>query len=65
MEKAKRIALTTDILWTSQQTKAFITVTAHYISPEWVLKSAVLDTVRMVKSHTTDNIAEKIIGTCL
>ncbi len=35
-------------------------MTAHYICPEWVLKSVVLDTVRLVKSHITDNIAEEI-----
>ena len=63
LKKASHISLITDI-WTSRQTKAFITVTAHYISPEWILKSAVLDTVRMVKSHTADNIAEEIRHIC-
>ena len=59
LDKVKHISLKTDI-WTSRQTKAFITVTAHYISPEWILKSVVLDTVQMVKSHTADNIAEEL-----
>lgn len=63
LEKEKHIPLTTDI-WTSRQTKAFITVTAHYISPEWILKSVVLDTVHMVKSHTADNIAEELRFFC-
>lgn len=63
LEKAKDIALTTDI-WTSRQTKGFITVTAHFISPEWELKSAVLETVRLTKAHTANNIAEELQLIC-
>ncbi|KAK3890989.1 hypothetical protein Pcinc_005154 [Petrolisthes cinctipes] len=60
---ASYIALTTDI-WTSRQTKGYITITAHYISPEWSLKSCVLETARMKKEHTAENIANYIRRVC-
>lgn len=63
LEKANHVALTTD-LWTSRQTKGYITVTAHFISPEWVLKSAVLDTVCIAGSHTAENIAQHLTLIC-
>ncbi|XP_045104974.1 E3 SUMO-protein ligase ZBED1-like [Portunus trituberculatus] len=57
------ISLTTDI-WTSRQTMGYITVTAHFISPEWTLRSVVLATARMTNSHTKENIAEEITRIC-
>lgn len=57
--KVKYVALTTDI-WTSRQTRGFLTVTAHYISSEWIMKSEVLETARMKKDHTAENIAEEL-----
>ncbi|XP_076042318.1 zinc finger BED domain-containing protein 4-like [Oratosquilla oratoria] len=59
LDQAKHISLTTDI-WTSRQTKGFITVTAHFISQDWTLHSAVLETVCMTKAHTSENIAEEL-----
>ncbi|KAK4323032.1 hypothetical protein Pmani_006216 [Petrolisthes manimaculis] len=63
LEKAQHISLTTDI-WTSRQTQGFITVTAHFISPEWELKSVVLETARIVKAHTAENIAKEKTNIC-
>lgn len=63
VEKADYIALTTDI-WTSRQTKGYITVTAHFISPDFECKSFVLETVRMTKNHTAQNIAEELTHAC-
>ena len=37
---------------------------AHFISPEWALQSAVLDTVCMSTAHTAENIAEEIQAIC-
>jgi len=34
----------------------------HFISPDWVLKSFVLQTVSFPENHTTENIAEKVKG---
>ena len=45
-KEATSISLTTDI-WTSAATEAYITVSAHYISPEWQLLSCVLETPGM------------------
>lgn len=61
--EAKYISLTTDI-WTSWQTHGFITVSAHFISPEWELKSVVSETARMVNSYTAENIAEELTRVC-
>lgn len=63
LSEAKYVSLTTD-LWTSRKTQGFITVTTHFISPEWELKSMVLETPRMSKSHTAENIAEEISRVC-
>lgn len=38
------VALTPDI-WTSRQTRGLLTVTVHYITSDWCLKSAVLKTL--------------------
>ena len=42
-KEAVSVALTTDI-WTSSATEAYITVSAHYISPNWEICSYVLVT---------------------
>lgn len=63
LDKAKYVSLTTDI-WTSRQTQGFITVTAHFISPDWILKSVVLETARITDSHTGENIAEELTRIC-
>lgn len=63
LENVEDIALTTDI-WTSRQTQGFITVTAHFISSDYNVKSAVLETARMTKNHTAENIAEDLTSIC-
>jgi len=61
LKNSQHIALSTDI-WTSTATQAYITVTAHFISPDWVLKTFVLQTISFPKNHTGKNIAEKVKG---
>ncbi|KAK4322167.1 hypothetical protein Pmani_007078 [Petrolisthes manimaculis] len=63
LASANYIALTTDI-WTSRQTRGYITVTAHYILPRWSLQSCVLETARLKKEHTAENIADEIRRVC-
>ena len=53
---AEYVSLTTD-LWTSRATMGFITVTCHFVTPDWQMKSAVLETLHVDRSHTADNIA--------
>ena len=59
-KEATSISLTTDI-WSSAATEAYITVSAHYISPEWHLLSCVLETPGMPERHTGQNIADRLV----
>ena len=54
---AGKIALTTDI-WTSSATEAYLTVTAHYLSPTWDMCSFVLATQTFPEHHTGEAIAK-------
>ena len=54
------IALTSD-LWTSRSTESFLTVTCHYLTVSWVLKSLVLETFAFKSSHTAENIAASLL----
>ena len=62
-EKLRRevsaLALTTDI-WTSSANDVYISLTAHYISPDWVLCSCVLETQVFPGHHTGCNISNKL-----
>ena len=55
----RKLAVTTDV-WTSRATKAYMTITAHYISNEWKIESNILCTSEMAKRHTGTNIASRI-----
>ena len=55
-EEALSIALTTDI-WTSI---AYMTVTVHYLDPNWVMQAFVIETFAFPERHTGVNIAEKL-----
>ncbi len=57
----KCIALTTDG-WTSRATKSFMTITAHYITENWVIKNPVLQTRTVYESHTSDYLSEILQG---
>ena len=63
LEGIDDIALTTDI-WTSRQTQGFITVTAHFVSNDFTIRSVVLETARITKCHTAENIAEELTSIC-
>ena len=49
-------SLTTD-LWTSRANMGYITVTCHFITGNWSLKSAVLSTKHVDESHTAINLS--------
>ena len=59
LEEPMNITLTTDI-WTSVATQSYITVTAHFISSSWELKTCLLQTTNFPENHTADNICEKL-----
>ncbi len=53
------VALTTDG-WTSRATESFLTVTAHYITSEWEMRSCVLQTRPIYESHTSEHLSEML-----
>ena len=59
MKHLASMALTTDI-WTSMATETYMTVTAHYIDPNWKLQNFVLETLSFPERHTGVNIAQKL-----
>ena len=50
------VALTSD-LWTSRTTESYLTITCHFVTSTWELKSLVLETFGFKKDHTAENIA--------
>ena len=53
------VALTADI-WTSRATQAYLTITAHFVTAEWKMASAVLQTREMPEWHTGMHISERL-----
>ncbi|XP_046542831.1 E3 SUMO-protein ligase ZBED1-like [Haliotis rubra] len=49
-------------MWTSCATHGYITVTGHYITDEWDLKSCILATRRVEDRHTGENIADALVS---
>ena len=50
------VALTSD-LWTSRTKESYLTITCHFVTSAWELKSLVLETFGFEKDHTAENIA--------
>ena len=53
------VALTSD-LWTSNSLQNYITLTGHFIDPNWDLCAHVLGTRLVVERHTGSNIAKEV-----
>ena len=53
------VALTSDV-WTSNKMEAYISVTCHFISSQWVMKGCVLKTKFFPERHTGQNISDSI-----
>ena len=67
MEEVARetdIAFTTDF-WTSSKGESFMTMSMHWITQDWRLKTHILGTVSFPKDHTAVNISEKLMDLCL
>lgn len=58
--KDQHLAITHDG-WTSLNTESYSTVTGHFITDEWVLKSVVLETAKVEGSHTGENIMNNLL----
>ena len=50
------VAITTNV-WTSLANDSCVTITAHYITKEWKMISAILDTWEMEEKHNAENLA--------
>ena len=60
--KSKYCALTTD-LWTSQhQHRSYISLTAHYVTPDFELKARCLQTKEILTDHTAQTTATLLQG---
>ncbi|ROL48291.1 Zinc finger BED domain-containing protein 1 [Anabarilius grahami] len=57
LSSAQRVSVSCDA-WTSRATQSYVTITCHYISPQWELVSHVLQTRVMFENHTGANIAD-------
>ena len=55
LSKEKYIHLIID-LWSNRQMRSFLGITAHYISDQWMLESAMLGCCCVIGRHTSDNI---------
>ncbi|CAM4285616.1 unnamed protein product [Leuciscus chuanchicus] len=52
-------SVTTD-MWSSVNMMPYMSLTIHYLSANWELKSKCLETVFTAESHTSDNLAEAL-----
>ena len=57
--KVKWCSITTD-LWTARTTMGYLTVTCHFITPDWHIESAILETLNISESHTSLNLASEL-----
>lgn len=59
LKLASSISLTTDG-WSSNNTTPYLSLTGHFLSEDWKLKTYCLRTIYMPESHTGENIASMI-----
>ncbi|QQP39025.1 Zinc finger BED domaincontaining protein 1like, partial [Caligus rogercresseyi] len=59
LKDVDHFSVTTD-MWSSVNMMPYMSVTVHYLSPSWELKSRCLETSFMPESHTGDNLAEAL-----
>ncbi len=59
LKDVDHFSVTTD-MWSSVNMMPYMSLTIHYLSANWELKSKCLETVFMPDSHTSDNLAEAL-----
>ena len=57
LSQVSAVALTTDG-WTSRGTESYVTITAHFITEDWEMRSLVLQTRPLYESHTGTHLAQ-------
>jgi len=60
LSDVEHISITADT-WTSIAVQSYLTVTVHYVSKEWTLKSHVLGTLLLEERHTGEHLSEWIV----
>ena len=60
ISQVSHVALTSD-LWTSRTTESYITITCHFLSATWQLRSLVLETLKFNLNHTAEHIADALL----
>ncbi|XP_075156806.1 E3 SUMO-protein ligase ZBED1-like [Haematobia irritans] len=60
LSQVQSICITTDG-WTSVANESYISLTAHFITPNWKMESGFLNCFQTVKSHTADNLKSDIL----
>lgn len=61
LAKVEYCSITTDI-WTSRATMGYVTVTCHFLTDNWEMKSVVLETTQVEDSHTAENIGATLVA---
>ncbi|GAB2287410.1 hypothetical protein Dimus_039825 [Dionaea muscipula] len=61
-DNQSRVAVTTD-MWTSNQKRGFMVVTAHYIDDTWTLQSSVIRFVYVPCPHTSQVLCDALLET--
>lgn len=64
LKKTDDISITTDC-WTSHATQAYMTVTAHFVKPDWEMVNLVLQTRELPGQHTSQHLADAIQQCCV
>lgn len=59
LKQAKHVSCTTDG-WTSHTMDPYLSLTVHFITPSWQLKTYCLRTIYMPESHTGQNVSQMI-----
>ncbi|KAG9267441.1 zinc finger BED domain-containing protein 1-like [Astyanax mexicanus] len=59
VSRAKDLVLSAEV-WSSSDEASYLTVTCHFISLEWELKSYMLETVHLIGDHTPENVHQQL-----
>uniref|UniRef100_H2ZT93 HAT C-terminal dimerisation domain-containing protein n=1 Tax=Latimeria chalumnae TaxID=7897 RepID=H2ZT93_LATCH len=58
LASAEKVAIMTD-LWTTLNTKSYVTITCHFIR-QWKMESIILQTCALPERHTAENLADML-----
>ena len=60
LAEVETCSITTDF-WSSCNSESYVTITCHYLTSSWELKSRVLTTYQVKMGHTAENIAAELL----